>query len=744
MGHLATARITSKPPASRLFDLHFATDVRKQLEYLVALACGLFFLCGCHSIPKGRSSVDEVDIRGENEVTGLEDKIATRPSPKFLWLFRGVLYEYSVYDRFVVQDDLARVEAYYRERGYYEAHARAGRVFRKDEQHVRVEILVEEGKPVLTQKGTIDGIPLDAPRVLLASTAALLSALPVGKPFDQDQFAAAKEQIKSALTKRGYAYAEVESEATVDLVARKVTPVFHVKPGPLCTYGPITITGLGKLPEKVVRRTLNLKPGSSFDSEELIDAQQAALGLNVFASIEIKPKLGKRADGSPEPVVPLQVLTEPSKLKAWQIGGGIEFDALKSDVHALIGWEHHNFLGGLRSFSVMFRPGLILYPLRISNPVAPTELLFEERLKLEFRQPAFLEPRSTAFLAPQFNVFPLLLTPNPDPAQPVIGYAELQHSTGINRQFGRLFGEVSHNIQVDVPLRYLAGNDDRGGARVPGPDPFDRLSTIVLSYPQLRNQLDFRDDRVHPHKGFYLANTLQYAGGPFGGTASDIKIQPEGRVYVPLHKRITWATRASVGFLIPFNYGDAIRSTRKRGDRPATTAEIRDYQVTFFRGFFSGGPSSNRGYAVRGVGPYDQVPFLTPAAAAGAAFGCNAANNSELQKCFTPTGGFTLWELSTELRFQITKALSLATFCDASDVSRQTFDIRLGYLHLSCGPGIRYDTPVGPIRADLGVRIPGMQIPGNLSKYELARERIAETFPLGLPLALAVGIGEAY
>ena len=71
-----------------------------------------------------------------------------------------------------------------------------------------------------------------------------------------------------------------------------------------------------------------------------------------------------------------------AKLRAWQLGGGIEFDALKTDVHGVIGWEHHNFLGGLRTFSVVFRPGLVLYPLRVTNLTAPTDVLLEEKLKL--------------------------------------------------------------------------------------------------------------------------------------------------------------------------------------------------------------------------------------------------------------------------------------------------------------------------------------------------------------------------
>ena len=69
-------------------------------------------------------------------------------------------------------------------------------------------------------------------------------------------------------------------------------------------------------------------------------------------------------------------------------------------------------------------------------------------------------------------------------------------------------------------------------------------------------------------------------------------------------------------------------------------------------------------------------------------------------------------------------------------------NIRLYVPHLSVGFGIRYPTPVGPLRVDLGFRVPGAQriggpvdptidgpVPGNF---------------LGIPVALAIGLGEAY
>src|SRR5262249_58234434 len=95
---------------------------------------------GCAAIPRGAAAVDSVTVQGNHAISGsdIEEKVATTPSPKLLGLFRGVLYDYELFDHSVLQRDLDRVERYYRARGYYEAKARAGRVRYKSDKHVEV------------------------------------------------------------------------------------------------------------------------------------------------------------------------------------------------------------------------------------------------------------------------------------------------------------------------------------------------------------------------------------------------------------------------------------------------------------------------------------------------------------------------------------------------------------------------------------------------------------------------------
>lgn len=674
----------------------------------------------CNSVPAGRASVDDVTVRGAKKIdaSDVTEAIATTESPKFLGLFRGVLYDYSVFDRNVLQRDLARVEAFYHAKGYYDAKARAGRIYELDDEHVRVEIVVEEGDPVLVRSVEVLGLEELPKTIADAALRTANDALKAGKPFEEEAFEKARGAVRRALTDRGYAYAKIDHDAAVDVVDHRVDVVFTATPGKACVFGPVTIDGLGNLPEKPVRRALDITEGAPFSEAILDAAQQAVLDLGVFASVDLDPALNPPREDN---VVPIEVKLEPSRLRTLRLGGGVEFDALKTDIHGIVGWEHRNFFGGLRTFSVSFKPGLVLYPLRVNNIVVPNQFLPEERLRLEFRQPGFIEPRTNAFIRPEFNVQALLLDSNPPPNARVIGYAEARNGIGVDRSYKKLFAAISHNLQVAYPFAYVGTKDPT-------------LGPLLISYPELVTTLDFRNDRVHPRRGVYLLNTLQVAGGPFAGQAQDIKVQPDFRGYVPISKRLVFAVRGSAGFLFPRNYGGVVRNPASNA--PATEDRTRDYQLTFFRGFFSGGPTSNRGYPLRGVGPHDVVPFISP--------------DIEVQRlsttcggdtdCRTPTGGFTLWEASTELRIAVTGPLSVATFCDASDVSPQTTDIRLTHLHLSCGAGGRYDTPVGPIRLDVGYRIPGMQVLGGLTPDE----RKPDTFPLGIPIAVSFGIGEAY
>ena len=100
----------------------------------------------------------------------------------------------------------------------------------------------------------------------------------------------------------------------------------------------------------------------------------------------------------------------------------------------------------------------------------------------------------------------------------------------------------------------------------------------------------------------------------------------------------------------------------------------QDYPL--FERFFPGGDGSVRGYGYWRLGPL------------------SASND--------PLGGLTLFQGSVELRHPLYQKLGGAVFVDFGQTTLHPYDVpeplRFGF-----GPAIMYDTPVGPLRLDLGI-----------------------------------------
>jgi outer membrane protein insertion porin family/translocation and assembly module TamA len=682
-------------------------------------------LPACASIPKDRSAVDQVTVRGTDALDEdeIKKKIATAQSPKFLGMFRGVVYDYEILDHVALQRDLARVERYCKARGFYDCRVRAGRILKNAPNHVRVEIVIEEGVPV-----TIDALYFEGLAGLTAEEQVDFKEhahdlFPRDEIFDEDRFVEGEMELRKQLADSGYAQATVTRSATVDIVRHSVDILFQVEAGPRAVFGPVTLEGLDGLPAGPVLRAIDIAPGEAYSQSALESARQAVLDLGVFSSVEMIPDLSRPTGTGPK-VVPVRVKVEPTKLRSVRLGGGVQMDTLKTDLHLVIGWEDRNFLGDLRHYSVSVKPGVVLYPLRITSWQVPERLLPEVKIINQLRRSGFIEARTTGFIRPEFGVFPVLLKTDPSPSDPIPGYVELKAVAGVERPIKRLFGRLSHNVQVAAPFTYKGEVDSA-------------LRVLVLSYPELVTNLSLTDDRVRPRKGAYFGNTVQVAGGPFGGHATDVSVQPDVRAYVPAAKDLTLAARATVGLLFPHNYGFSIRDSEADPAIDAA-ARARDQQILFFRGFLAGGPNSNRGYPPRGIGPRGFVASYN-AGGIGSLASCEAGDDLA-EECQVPIGGLTRWEASLEGRINISGPFASALFCDAADVSPEVAQLRLLRLHLSCGVGARYDTPVGPIRLDVGYRIPTMQVLNGPDSLEHQPEPLFGV----LPIAVAVGIGEAF
>lgn len=723
----------------------------------VALLSGLALGCTTKGLPPRSKVVERVDVIGADKVDEGEVKksVSTSETKRaaggafakipMLTLVDALTVEYQTFDRYVLQQDLERIRRHYRARGFYEAQVHAARVVATEDKGVRVEIAVEEGLAVLLESVEYElpfddaalGRALDAERfeAHAAANAALADIvneyrtepLEDGEPlprFDEDRYDVVKRAMLEALTDHGFAYGELTGKASVDVAKRRATVRLEARAGPLCHFGEVRFEGLGEIPEAPVRRALAVERGERYSSAKLTRAEQALADLGVFAATEIRPQLAP--EGRPERAeVPLVVVLEPIKLRAIRVGLGAELGSL-IEAHGIVGWEDRNLLGGLRHFSAELRPSLVFFPTRLDTlfSQAPTRVVPEAELLLDFVQPGFPEARTNLLVSAGGRIYLPRTTSVPDDVPDdynIVGYREIEGALGLERRFrplwldkSSIYGAGFVKIQFDDPFSYNLDELPEGYARV------------LIPYLQLLWSWDYRlgedgePNADDPRKGVYFGLDLQ---GAALGDAEDVRIKPELRVYAPLHEYVTVAIRWGTGFLFPFNYGDSLFEP---GADPVVRA--RDLQLLSFRGFFSGGPNSNRGYGFRDVGPHEVLPFLS-----------QRGTSDEL----APAGGMGLWELSGELRFPLAEKINGVLFLDASDVVRTLSDFRVTHPHLSPGLGIRVRTPVGMVRFDLGVRVPYLQRAG----YRYLEPEEGGPLPgegEGIPIGLSLAIGEAY
>jgi outer membrane protein insertion porin family len=194
-----------------------------------------------------------------------------------------------------------------------------------------------------------------------------------------------------------------------------------------------------------------------------------------------------------------------------------------------------------------------------------------------------------------------------------------------------------------------------------------RLSTLSVSYIH-----DTRDKPLDAHHGVY--QTLDFGLTPtaLGASASFLKFLGQWAYYRPVTTNITWANNLRLGFAQP----------------------IFSSFVPLSEEFFSGGSDTLRGFPIDGAGP--QRPVVA------------CGTPSVPSTCSTITvavGGDMLLVLNSELRFPIPvrKGVGAAVFYDGGNVySKINLPLLVEKYTNSVGIGLRYDTPVGPVRFDIG------------------------------------------
>ena len=567
----------------------------------------------------------------------------------------------SLLDRDQVEVDRRRIEAYARDRGYYDARVLEARVVPVGPGQVDVVFVVEEGAPVRVSRIEIAGMD-GAPE---ATAAVRKPALREGDVFTVAAYDALRDQLTAALQNNGWAMAEVTQEAQVLPEEHAAVVKYSVQPGARYRFGPIFVTGAGAVSKDRIRRRARqeIVPGNWYDHSKLGIAQARVFEMGAFGGARVNR-------GTPDPdrgIIPVVVAVREAPFRSVRLGPGLGVVS-GSRVHlsGIAGWTHRNFLGDLRKLDLSLSVGhawLVQGDIDKSGPVGA--------LALDFSQ-AELGARPVDLGA----------------------HVELQRGLEQGYDFWAQRLRLSLPIHLSkrvtfIPSYNLEVYELENAANLPNPnDPTEPLASAVLaacerpggsatrgvcllSYLEQRIEWDGRDDPLNPRRGFYLALSFQEGGRVGGYGYQYLRFVPEARVYLPIGERSVIAARARLGGFIPL-----------REDEPPPTVAL----------FQAGGPSSMRGYGLNRLSPYAPGPPGEPA---------------------TPVGGNGLAEYSVETRFPVRGNLFGALFLDAGYVSYRSavpsayqYAFSPGRLQWAAGIGIRYRTPIGPIRLDLAGRLP--------------------------------------
>jgi outer membrane protein insertion porin family len=249
----------------------------------------------------------------------------------------------------------------------------------------------------------------------------------------------------------------------------------------------------------------------------------------------------------------------------------------------------------------------------------------------------------------------------------------------LNPIFASTFGEGAFQVQRNLDaqrtqtliLRYRLRRTVLSNLLIPDlvlpEDRAVRLSTLSVSY--LR---DTRDKPLDAHRGVYQTLDFGVTSTGLGASANFVKFLAQSAYYRPLTTRLTWANNLRFGLAQPFS------SSR----------------VPLSEAFFSGGSDTLRGFPIDSAGPQ------RPVVACG-----NQTDPSTCSTITVPVGGDMLLVVNSELRFPIPLKGSLggAVFYDGGNVySRINLPLLAEKYTNSVGLGFRYQTPVGPLRFDIG------------------------------------------
>ena len=555
-----------------------------------------------------------------------------------------------------LKTDVERLTAFYYDHGYINVRIDEPRVERKQDG-LYLTMRIDEGEQYkigeIGFSGEVPGGEERAKQLVTLKKDQIFKA----STLRDDVF-----RLTGYFSDQGYAFVNVDPETDVHPDDKIVNITYQVNKGPETYVDRVDIAGNTKTRDKVIRRELRIEEQSLFSATGLQVSRERVQRLGFFEDVNLTTQRGVRNDL-------LNVLVDVKEAQTGSFSVGAGFNSSTSIVASarvqennLMGRGQQLVIGG--SIGSLYRNTVLSFtdPYFLDTPLTLGVDLFDWRFAYEDFDRSGLGAATRAFYP--LSGFGLYS---------IGGFPLEDVRLGLQYQW-----EQSKISNFD-PITPDAIRAERG-----------TKTTGTLTPSLMRNTLN---NPIDPTHGSMQQLSFAYAG--LGGSTNYTKTELEARFYTPVYTSPKWGTFTWMigGFL---GYGDGDIDFTETTPIATRGEEILRGDLPLFDRYFPGGINSIRGFAERGLGPREAVTV--------AVNDSSAPGGQRLKTYMRPIGGSEELVLNNELSFPIVEQLNLkgVVFNDIGNAFTHKQGLDIADLRYSVGAGVRWRSPFGPIRIELG------------------------------------------
>jgi len=551
------------------------------------------------------------------------------------------------------------LEALYHDRGFEEVKVTTQTI--DHQSKIDAQFKIEEGALTLVRNVEVTGNSHIPNQQLTAPVGFELRS---GAPFSPRRLSNDRNRISANYLNRGYLNVEVKATVSRDSTdPHAVDVTYAVNERQVVRVADVIYLGQKQTRLSLIEKAAKIASEAPMSREELLEAQSHLYDLNIFDWSSVGPRK------------PITDQTEEAALVKVH-------EAKRNTITYGFGFEVSHRGGNVPSGTVAVPGGPIV---QLGNyQIAPSQSTFASpRGSVEYDRHNIRglgETASASILLSRLDQRALATYTQPrffGSKWSSLTSFSVERTTE-NPLFGANLGDVSFQLErlinrknnTRFQIRYDFNKTVLSNLLVPELVlPQDRdihLSTV--SGTLLR---DTRDKPLDAHRGSFSLLTLGITSTSFGSSASFARLLSQHAFYKQLHS-VVFANSLRLGLAKSFD-GSFV-----------PTSQL----------FFSGGGTTLRGFPIDEAGPQRLVPF------------CNVlTGQTGCVNVTVPVGGRALIILNSELRFPlgIMKALGGVVFYDGGNVySAININNFINNYSNTVGLGLRYTTPIGPIRIDVG------------------------------------------